>query len=378
MISPQFKPIVGGYERACERLSLELATKGHEVMVCAEHRDKAWPKLENLERVRLHRWWCVYRPGWHVITSLLGFVFLLLRYGHHYQIWHVHQYGIHAALAVLLGKLKRRPVVLKLTNSGSMGISQTLQRGQFSKTMIALHRKVDAVVALTQETAFEAKEFGIPGARVHMLGNGVDADMFKPPTKEVKASIKCQLGLDQQPVVIFIGRMVEAKNIEGLIDAWRIALESLPVGWKLVLIGDGPMRKKCERIALSRGFSESVHFAGQQGNVDLWLSAADIYVSTSWREGLSNTLLEAMSSGLPIIATKVSGVPVLVEATGAGIAVELGDMKQVAIELVELALNSEKRQKMGDKARQFILDNFSINIVGARHVALYNSLCGEE
>ena len=126
MISPQFRPLVGGYERAAERLSAALAEVGLRVVVIAERRDRAWPAMECIDGYEVRRLSCSYRRHRHAVTSLLSFAGFLLRHGREFDVWHVHQYGFHAALAVALGKVLRRPVVLKLTSSGAMGIESAM------------------------------------------------------------------------------------------------------------------------------------------------------------------------------------------------------------------------------------------------------------
>src|SRR6266571_4708787 len=126
MISPQFRPLVGGYERAAERLSGALAEAGISVVVITERRDHAWPAVECIDGYKVRRLWCVYRRHLHTISSLLAFARFLLRHGREFDVWHVHQYGFHAALAMALGKVLRRPVVFKLTSSAAMGIERTM------------------------------------------------------------------------------------------------------------------------------------------------------------------------------------------------------------------------------------------------------------
>src|SRR4029434_9571185 len=105
MICPQFRPIVGGYERSAEHLSAALAEAGMRVAVIAERRDPAWPALESIDGYEVRRLSCSYRRHRHAVTSLLSFASFLLRHGREFDVWHVHQYGVHAALAVALGKV---------------------------------------------------------------------------------------------------------------------------------------------------------------------------------------------------------------------------------------------------------------------------------
>lgn len=374
MIAPQFHPLVGGYERACERLSITLAALGHDVTVMSEQRDLSWPRHETFQGVELRRWWCIYLPGLHVVTSLLGLVSNLLWRGRRYEVWHVHQYGVHAALAVVLGRLLRRPVVLKLTNSSNQGLVRTLAQSRLPGLMAYLHRRVDAVVALTRETAAEAEAFGIPKVRIHLLSNGVNIEIFRPRDEQERNALKDKLGLGAKRVVIFVGRFAEAKNVEGLLKAWSLTNGQMRADWQLLLVGDGPLMHAAEQLSKEYFIADTVGFVGQQKNIEEWMGAAEIYISTSWHEGLSNALLEAMATGLPVVATRVSGVAEIVEANDAGIAVEIGDMDGVASGLMVLANDSNMRNICGNTSRRAIEDNYSVNSVAARTVRIYCSL----
>ena len=130
---------------------------------------------------------------------------------------------------------------------------------------------------------------------------------------------------------------------------------------------------------VSEGVLEgSVLFAGQQYNIEEWLAIGDIYVISSHNEGLSNTLLEAMASGLPVVATRVSGITEVVDEPGAGLVVDVGDMNAFADALVRLAGDSLLREKMGTIGRDVIGQRYAIESVAARHEELYQNLLAKE
>lgn len=374
MICPQYLPIVGGYERAAERLSTALSERSHNIMVITERRKMEWPAKETIDGVKVCRLWCIYRPRLHILTALTSFALFLLIKGRRFDVWHVHQYGLHAALAVALGKLLRRPVVLKLTSSANHGLARATKIGRFALLTAVLLKRVTAIVALTQETAREALAFGISPERIHQLGNGVDTTTFYPHNELERNKLKQMLGIDLHRIVIYVGRFSTEKNPDGLLQAWINARPFLTEEWKLILVGGGPMHDELESTILEHGLEGSVTIIGQQRNVEQWMGAADIYVISSHNEGLSNTMLEAMASGLPVIATRVSGVTELVDDSKAGLVAKLGDVDNLAQALVCLANDALLRKSMGSIARQVIEQRYSIEAVAEGHEAMYRHI----
>ena len=373
MIAPQFRPIIGGYERAAERLSSALAAQGHAVTVVAERRSRSWPAAEELLGFKLRRLPCIYRSGWHQVTSLVSFGGFLLLRGSSFDVWHVHTYGMHAVLAAALGKVMRRPVVLKLTASREQGIGKVFGTSRLSRMLAAMLRRVDAVVALTRETRAEARDFGIPDARIHVIGNGVDTQAFMPRSGEERRQIRGSLGIDAASIVLCVARNSGEKNLDGLIDAWKMAHERLPADWKLVLIGDRIIGSPMERRIEAEGLASSVMCLAAQP-VAGWMAAADVYALTSHFEGLSNTTLEAMASGVPVVSTRVSGAAETLEETGAGLVCDVGRMDLIAECLSRLVGEPKLRSAMGEAGRHTVELRYAIESIAKQHAELYRSV----
>lgn len=371
MIAPQFRPLVGGYERAAERLAIELAQQGQEVTILTERRAASWPSSETIHGFKLQRLWCIYRPGIHALSSLLSFAAFLLTKGWRYHVIHVHQYGYHAALAVLVGKMFQVPVVIKITNTGAQGIEQALAGEQKAPGLLAsLHRKMDACIATTTEAQEEAGRFGIAQDRIRLIPNGIDTAFFKPCNTHEKEALKSRLGLGKSLTVLYSGRLSPAKNPEGLIEAWHTIYREMPNA-ELVLIGDGPLRKALENRVTALGLKTSVLFAGLQSDVLSWYQAADIFVLPSHREGLSNSLLEAMSCGLPVVSTRVSGSTGIFLESDVGELIEVGDSPGLVTAVRSLLTDPARCAACSLRAREYASTTFSIQAVAEKTLALY-------
>ena len=375
MICPQFRPLVGGYERAAERLSAELARQGHEVCVITERREPSWPALEESDGYLIRRLWCLYRPHLHVLTSLLSFAGFLLLRGRRYQVFHIHQYGLHAALAALIAKLLRRPAVLKTTNTGEMGIASAAAGSPpgVSPFVQRLLRAMDAYVALTARTLAELRTYGIPDRRVRVIPNGVDTQHFAPQAPRDSAAPPSEPGLNVRLDALYVGRIAAPKNPLGLLDAWKLVCAEFPSA-HLTFVGRGPQSAELTRRVEALGLESSVTLAGEQTDVLPWYQAADILVLPSHREGLSNSLLEAMCCGLAIVSTRVSGSEDIFAAGDVGELVEVNDMPALAAGLLKLLRDPARRAACGQTARRIAEESFSLRAVAERTASMYREL----
>ena len=374
MISPQFRPLVGGYERAAERLSAALAEVGLRVVVITERRDRAWPAMECIDGYEVRRLSCSYRRHRHALTSLLSFASFLLRYGREFDVWHVHQYGFHAVLAVALGKLMHRPVVLKVTSSAAMGIERAMGDGIVGRTLRFFHLRVSACLAVSEETREEAIRFGIPVQRIHLIPDGLDGRQFHPASPEERAAARCALGLDCEQLALYVGRLSAEKNPVGLLDAWAAVDTKAREGALLALVGDGPDQDQVHARARTPNLAGSVHLAGERNDVATWYRAADLYVISSHIEGLSISMIEALASGLPVISTRVSGSSILVESPAAGLVVDVGNVEKLADAMEALLSDESKRIRLGENARLTFETRFSLETLTQKMIFLYKAL----
>ena len=374
MLSPQFRPVVGGYERAAERLSAGLAEAGLRVVVISERREGAWQPVERIDGYEVRRLPCLYRRHLHATTSLLSFAAFLLRHGRDFDVWHVHQYGLHAGLAIALSKVLRRPLVLKLTSSRQMGIRPALGVGTTGRILGFLHRGVTACVATSAETREEAVNFGIPSQHVRVIPNGVDGRQFCPASPAERGAARRALSLNCERLVLYVGRLSPEKNPLGLLDAWATISPQARSGACLALVGDGPDREAVRDKVQTLRLGDTVHLAGNSIDVALWYRAADVYVMPSHLEGLSNTMLEALACGLPVVSTRVSGSETLIEPPECGLVVDVANAQQLTFGMTSLLLDGSMRARLGESARRRFELKFSLASVAKEMIVLYEEL----
>jgi glycosyltransferase involved in cell wall biosynthesis len=155
--------------------------------------------------------------------------------------------------------------------------------------------------------------------------------------------------------------------------AWERAASELP-GWRLLFLGEGPLDTELRTTAEKLGLADSITVVGRRPDIPDWLGASDIYALCSIREGLSNSLIEAMAAGLPSVCTQVSGVDELVREPGSGIVVPQDDIAAFADALVRLGRDPDARARLGEVGRKVVEGRFACDVIARLHVDLYTSL----
>jgi teichuronic acid biosynthesis glycosyltransferase TuaC len=238
--------------------------------------------------------------------------------------------------AALLGRLLGVPVVLTLRGLEVRLEGDRLRRPQLAWAL----RAADRVIAVSEDLADLAVRLGLPRARVRVIGNGVDPDLFRPLDR---AACRRELGLPPAgPYLLTVGTLSERKGAHLVLDAMALLAGRLP-GLCYLLVG-GAGAEGAEGAALARraarlGLAGRVVFAGPRPPAELpaWYGAADLFVLPSALEGCPNSVLEALACGTPVAATPVGSVPRLLADPAAGVIVPRRDAGSVAA-AIELAL----------------------------------------
>ncbi len=234
-------------------------------------------------------------------------------------------------------------------------------------------------IALSQDLAhYLTHSVGIGAKRVTQIYNGVDTSRFHPSSQrqDIPGSPFNKAGLW---LVGTAGRMQTVKNQTNLARAFVQAINAEPrlrERLRLVMVGDGPLRNESLAILESAGLAELAWLPGERKDIPDVMRGLDCFVLPSLGEGISNTILEAMSSGLPVIATAVGGNPELVDDARTGHLVPAADPGALARAIIALALTPEKARAMGNAGRKRIEAQFSITAMIDSYQQIYDRLLG--
>lgn len=226
-----------------------------------------------------------------------------------------------------------------------------------------LCRYTDVLITINEEDLGAAKSYGFAPKRgiYKVPGVGVDSSRFLPQTPENKQSGRNITGISPDAfVLIFAGEYSRDKNQLMLLEAVKLIKESVPQVL-LLLPGRGPMWRELELAAVSLGVMDNVWLMGYRTDMDLLLSAADVAVSSSVREGLGINLVEALATGLPVVATRIRGHADVITDGENGFLVDARDSRAMADRLLSLYRSAQLRDAMSRKAldmvKPFLLEN---------------------
>ena len=282
----------------------------------------------------------------------------------------IHTHGWATMLAGYIATMfSRTPIVI----NGEHGtLYYETWRQRFMQKFLFNRMKLNLSVsqALVEEIS---RKFGVASSRFKAILNGVDIERFQPDTK-ARMQVRQALNIEANDVIIgSVGRLVEVKNYPSLLKAFSLVSQRF-TNVKLMLAGDGPLRDLLEEMADTLGIKENVLFLGRREDVAAVMNAMDIFVLPSFREGLSNTVLEAMASGLPVVVTNVGGNPEIVVENQSGFLFTVSDCEQLASMLSDLIANEEQRKSMSDFARSHVVHHYSLQVMIESYQKTYQSL----
>jgi len=243
-------------------------------------------------------------------------------------------------LAALAGRLTGRPVLATVHGRAMTTLDMEVQK------LAGTHLAV-----VCRHSYFQALGVGIDPRQVHFLPNGVDTDRFRPQRVRTGA-LRTRFGVaPETPLVGFVGRLSIEKGPD-LFLRMALAVRAQHPPAEFILVGEGTMLKQLQTFAKRFGIADAVHFAGNQADMPAVFNELDVVVSSSLSEAMPLAVMEAMASGLPVVACKVGGIPDLVAHGVTGWLVDESDYETLATRVVDLLEDAELRLAAGRAARE--------------------------
>lgn len=323
----------GGAETMCENLLYALRELNHEVTAVSLY-DQHTPITERLERAGIRILYLDKKLGMDV--SMVPKLYRVMRQEQP-DVVHTHLDVIkYAVLAARLNGIRRCVhTVHNVAEKEAEGIARKINKLYYKlgwSVPVALSPEVQKTIC----AVYNIDENSIP-----VIYNGVDLSRCIP---------KEDYSVGETVTLLHIGRFNEQKNHRGLLQAFQKLLEQYP-GCRLNLLGDGELRADMEAYARELGIADAVCFWGNQSDVHPFLHDADLFLLPSLYEGIPMTIIEAMGTGLPIVATPVGGVPDMLQNGESGLLTAC-EPEAVCEACAKLIRDAQLRKHLGQKARQ--------------------------
>jgi glycosyltransferase involved in cell wall biosynthesis len=273
--------------------------------------------------------------------------------------------------AALVGRLLAEPIVV--WSCRDLDVWKTGLHWRLDRWAV---RRAAAVTCCSDSVRrYVSQHMRLPPERITTIHNGVDRARFLAPSQVGRA----QLGLrDHLPVVGVVCRLDEPKKgLAVLLRAMRLSADRGDApAWQLLIVGEGPAREELERLSASLGLAERVVFAGPRRDVAAVLPLMDVFVCPSLYEGFGIAIVEAMMTGLPVVASSAGGIVEIVRSGDTGLLVPPGDPAALAEAIQEVLGHPDKAARFGREGRQVAEAEFSVETMVERHGTLYESLMG--
>jgi len=237
--------------------------------------------------------------------------------------------------------------------------------------------KEDRLIAVGNSVRQALIEYeGLSEHRIEVIYNGCDLSQYDP-SRSLRSLVRSELGLKEDDfVVVQVARLKRLKDLPtALRTASLMASDNPPA--KLVVVGEGEDPPQLERLTQDLRLSDKVLFLGPRPDVTRLLQAADAFMLSSISEGIPLTLIEAMTTGLPCVATRVGGVPEVINDGVTGLLESAGDHVGLAAQLRRLASNPELRQQLGMAGRRHVLQVHEATLMHERYSGLYRQMTSE-
>lgn len=405
-----FHPLVGGAETQALLHCRNFQERGYDVTILTLRHDRSWPREEVIDDVPVVRVAGRLLGGRERLPRLLQqacylmamfvVVWALWRHRRQYDVLHIYQLNLLALLGGVMCRITGKPLVVTVLSTGQGNTKVTHNDSLLSRLPddLALQLYVDGptgvrgdlvqlerlgrpavlltcsllqrigavVVVLSSRMKVYLSEHHFTLPTTQLIPNGVDTARFAPVCRE-----RCDE--ERAQTVVCVSNLRFEKGIDVLLFAWRSVYERVPTA-RLIIVGDGPLRRQLEYLTETLAIADRVEFAGHQSDVPAQLHRGGVAVLSSRTEGMPNAVLEAMACGLPCVATRVSGSEDIIQHGVNGILIEPDDAVGLAEGLVALLRDPALAGQYGRAARTTIEQHYAMGRIIAMYAELYQNM----
>jgi glycosyltransferase involved in cell wall biosynthesis len=381
VLTPFFRPIVGGVESNAERLARYLASAGFGVTVLTKRLTRDLPEREALDGATIRRIGPLgpRSPGakWQMLPAVA--TWLVTHRGEYDVVASIDCRGV--GLGALAARtLTRRPVIAQPQTTGVLAPDgDGTGRSAVKRLLGYLYGRADAIACIAHTIEREALARHIPRARVYFLPNAIDMTRFRPPTVAERAAARRRFGVaDDTTVCAFVGRLSREKGLMDLMEAWRMIASDV----QAMLVVAGPdmdghawnVGPEARAFAERHGLESSVRFVGPTDDVPSMMHGADVCVQPSHFEAMGLSAVEALACGVPVVASAVGGLVDFVHDDVNGRTCPPEQPAALAESLKSVVVDPVRRARLARSARSSVEREYDERVVFSQFAALIREL----
>ncbi len=360
-------PTYGGSGAVATALGMQLAKRGHEVHFVSYAQPFRLGHFH--ERIFFHEVEMEHYPLFEHPPYTLALAVALHNAAqtHDLDLLHVHYAIPHATSAW---------IAQEMLGDGGVPVVTTLHGTDI--TLVGLHPSFQPITrfSILRSTGITAvseylrdetvRDFGVPPERIEVIPNFIDTEVYDPAKEPCHRSTLAEEG---EKIVMHVSNFRPVKRVLDVVEIFRRVAAKVPS--RLIMVGDGPDRPRALEKAQALGVGDRVVFLGKHDSVEELLPCADLFLLPSGSESFGLAALEAMASGVPVVASSVGGVPELVPHEEAGYLYPVGDVDGMSEGALEILSDQDRQMAFGETGRTVAVERFSAELVVPAYEACY-------
>jgi N-acetyl-alpha-D-glucosaminyl L-malate synthase BshA len=368
-------PTYGGSGVLATELGMALGRRGHQVhFICSERPERLAHGSPNVTFHRVQaRDYPVFPHTPYTLALCSAIVGVARDPAWGLDLVHAH-YAVPHAVSAWLARQIAGDFRLVTTNHGT---DTTLVGTDPSYLPVTRHAMLGSDQLTTPSQWLKeqtAERFDLPADRIEVVPNFVDTDALVPgDDRGALSRFFPDLGVDE-PVVVHVSNLRPVKRVGDVVAVFAAAARGRP--GRLLVVGDGPDRASAEAAVAAAGLGDRVVFAGNLSELPALLRACSVFLLPSQTESFGLAAAEALACGVPVVASRVGGLPEVVRHGVTGFLEPLGDVGAMASRVGQLLDDGPLRRRMGEAARADVVERFRMGPVVDRYEALYRRVCG--